>query len=55
VYPDCSAQAAGRSGTMLNYPMVSSGCLVVFTTIGTSHGGPGAAPDCPTGKAGRSA
>jgi hypothetical protein len=33
----------------------SSNCLVVFATIGTSHGGPGAAQDCPAGKAGRPA
>jgi hypothetical protein len=32
-------------------PVVNLNCLVVFATIGVPCGGPGAAPDCLTGKA----
>jgi hypothetical protein len=35
-------------------PVVNPNYSVVFATIGVPHSGSGAAPDCPTGKAGRS-
>jgi hypothetical protein len=36
-------------------PVVNPNCPIVFATIGAPRGGPGVVPDCPTGKAGRSA
>jgi hypothetical protein len=38
-YPDCLAQAVGRSGAMSDGLMESPDCLVVFATIGAPHGG----------------